>query len=63
MGDVLDCSYLLALSVNWALSEGRMKSYCWFGYKITWYLCSITKTSYAGLAPCMEIVPFLFYVK
>lgn len=24
---------------------------------------SIAKTSYAGLAPCMEILQFLFYVK
>lgn len=67
MGDILVCSYFLDLSVKVTVDPSvRAEWKAVVGLVLTnvvFVFHSITKTSYAGLAPCMEILQFLFYVK
>lgn len=68
MRDILDCSYFLALSVKVTSEPSlRAEQKAVVGLVLTNIVLvfhSIAKTSYAGLlAPCMEILQFLFYVK
>lgn len=67
MRDILDCSYFLALSVKVTVEPSvRAERKAVVGLvlnNIVFVFHSIAKTSYAGLALCMEILQFLFYVK
>lgn len=67
MRDILDCSYFLVLSVKVTVEPSvRAEQKAVVGLvlnNVVFVFHSIAKTSYAGLAPCMEILQFLFYVK
>lgn len=66
MRDILDCSYFLALSVKVTVEpsvRAERKVVVGLVLNNVFVFHSIAKTSYAGLAPCMEILQFLFYVK
>lgn len=67
MRDILDCSYFLPLSVKVTVEPSvRAEQKAVVGLvlnNVVFVFHSIAKTSCAGLASCMEILQFLFYVK